>query len=462
MVNQEIQKELKQTVGLSLPLIGSWLIYSFSGFIGTAMVGHLGKDALAASVLTNTLWLMISVFFFGIYNSISVLVSHEYGARNYNAIGEIVGQGLLLGVASFIPITCAMLTLPLILNFTGQSQAVLTESIAYSHALLWSVPGMLLLVVFEHFFNGIGMTKLSLFISLIEVPIEIFFIYIFVFGKCGLPAFGLPGVGYGLALSYTLTILVLLVYVYASPFMKKFLVYNYVGLFIKQRFFELIRLGLPVGVMYLVEVGSMFMATFLMAQFSAAMLAAHQIVVQYLGFTINAAFAVAQAVSIRIGHNIGRQQLSNVQYACYSGIALSVSSMFLMAMLYLFIPKVLLQVDLNIYLPANFEVVKQATTFLAILAIFQVFDSLRIVSAGALRGLKDTRAAMYISVISFWGIGISSSYVLGFVFGMQGTGIWIGLLLGVMFGAVIIYHRLKSQLAKLTIPAESSSNALTI
>src|SRR3989338_4425647 len=87
-----IKNETKGNLSLSIPLIASQLIYASSGFVGTALVARLGEDALAASVLVSTIWMTLSVLFFGILNAISVLVSHQFGAKNQQAISEIMGQ----------------------------------------------------------------------------------------------------------------------------------------------------------------------------------------------------------------------------------------------------------------------------------------------------------------------------------------------------------------------------------
>src|SRR3990167_9161835 len=93
-----IKGEIRNTLSLSIPLITSQLIYASSGFIGTALVARLGIDALAASVLVSTIWMTLSVLFFGLLNSISVLISHQYGVKNHRAISEIMGQAFLLGL----------------------------------------------------------------------------------------------------------------------------------------------------------------------------------------------------------------------------------------------------------------------------------------------------------------------------------------------------------------------------
>ena len=105
-IHHSIKSEIKNTLSLGIPLIASQLIYACSGFIGTAMVARLGEEALAASVLVSMIWMSLSVFFFGILNAVSVLVSHQYGARNDKAISDIMGQAFLFGMMICIPIMC--------------------------------------------------------------------------------------------------------------------------------------------------------------------------------------------------------------------------------------------------------------------------------------------------------------------------------------------------------------------
>lgn len=444
-----ITREIKETISLSVPLIGSWTIYSLSGFIGTAMVARLGEDALAASVIVNTLWMMITVFFFGIFSSVSVLVSHQYGARNYDAISKIIGQAFILTILALIPILLAVSSLPLILRWTSQSEPVLSLAIQYANALVWSAPGVIILVALENFLNGVGRTKLSLWISILEVPFEIFLIYIFIFGKLGIPAFGIAGVGYGFAASYAITIIGLMFYLYRARFAQPFQIFKNIIVFNKDYFKELIFVGLPIGIMYLVEVSAFTFATFLMARFNTLTLAAHQIVIQYLGITINIAFAISQAVSIRIGQNVGRQDLTGVRNASKIGMTLSFCLMFIISLIYIFLPGLLLRIDIDIHDPVNFELAKSAASLMVVLGFFQLFDSIRIIETGVLRGLKDTRASMYVSFISFWLIGVVCASIFGFTFHWRGVGIWTGLTCGVAVGAIILFFRLRYMLQKL-------------
>lgn len=443
-----ISSEAKENISLSMPLIGSWLIYSLSGFIGTVMVARLGEDALAASVLVTTIWSTLSVFFFGIFSAVSILISHQYGARNFGAISRIMGQAFQQGLYTCFPIMLTIFLVPYILQWTSQEPHVTALATQYGHALLWSIPGVIVLIILEHFLNGIGKTKMSLWISLLEVPFEIFLMYGFVFGRFGFPDCGIAGVGYGIAASYTITAILLVLYLYRARFAQPFLLFKKVMTFDKPYFLEILRIGVPIGVAYLIEVSAFMFVTMFMAHFSTNALAAHQIAMQYMGLTINVAYAMAQAVSIRIGLNVGREDMQGVRYASYVGLSLVSVVVLLITAIYLFFPELLLRIDFDASHPTNLAVAKDAISFLMILGVFQFFDSIRIMETGILRGLKDTKFAMYISILTFWVVGTSSAFIFGFGFGWQGKGIWWGMTLGVAVGALILSVRSRKLLRK--------------
>src|SRR5665213_179556 len=112
--------EIKENLGISMPLIASQLVYSCSVFIGTAMVARLGEDALAASVLVVMIWVLLSILFFGLLNSVSVLVAHQFGARNDAAISLIMGQSYTLGIIVTVILMVLLYATPLLLPITDQ------------------------------------------------------------------------------------------------------------------------------------------------------------------------------------------------------------------------------------------------------------------------------------------------------------------------------------------------------
>jgi MATE family multidrug resistance protein len=73
--------------------------------------------------------------------------------------------------------------------------------------------------------------------------------------------------------------------------------------------------------------------------------------------------------------------------------------------------------------------------------MFQFVDAAQVMALSLLRGLQDTRVPMLITVISYWLIGIPISYILGFIFDFRGTGIWLGLVVGLAIAALLLWSR---------------------
>ena len=266
-ISHSFKSEIKDTLSLSIPLIASQLIYACSSFIGTAMVAQLGEDALAASVLVSMIWMSLSVLFFGVLNSVSVLVAHQYGAKNNKAISDIMGQAFLLGIATTFIMILILCSMPLFLRWSAQPPAVLKLAHDYMFALLWTIPGLIALVIMEQFLAGINRAKIVLRISLLVVPVEIPIIYMLIFGKFGLPACGVAGIGYGFAITYTGTAILLTLYLLKSRYYRELNIFGKMKKINMPYLKELILVGLPMGFMHLIEVSTFAVMTFWIAQF---------------------------------------------------------------------------------------------------------------------------------------------------------------------------------------------------
>ena len=448
-MQHSVFREIKDNLQLSMPLMASWIIYSLGPFVGTAMLAHLGKDVLAASVLVATIWSAGIVFWFGVFHSVSVLISQRRGANDYAGISDIMAQALLLNIFSWVPMMLLMASVPFLVQWSAPNQQVLLYATQYSHAIMLAVPGLISLGILEHFLSGIGKTGMSLCISLIEIPIEIVFIYIFIFGKLGIPAFGIAGVGYGLALSYTLTTLVVFTYLFYAKFAKPYQIFKKLGQFNFLYCKEMLRIGVPVGFTYFIELVAFTIATYLISIFHTTALAAHQIIMQFDSVFINIPYAVAQAISIRVGLNVGRQDKLGVMYASYVGMGVGIFAALLIFLILLLLPMILLRIDLNTVEMQNHEFVKLTISLFVILAVYQVVDTIRILAAGALRGVKDTHSTMMVNIVCFFMLGIMFAYVIGIHFAVGVRGVWYGLTLGMILSALVLVFRLRRVLRQM-------------
>lgn len=413
---------------LSLPLILSGLVESSIGFFSTIFLAHLGSEALAAGALVNWFFATIMVILWGTLTAVSVLVAQKYGAKDEWGTSLVLRDGILLSLIFVIPTFLLLWYAAPIFLLLGQSPDIAALAQIYLHALAWGILPDFIMLVLLQFLIGLGHTHTSMFFMLLWVPIAIFCIYIFIFGVFGFPALGIAGIGWGMTASYWIITFALVMYLLINLSYKS---YRYKALSLRGPFFlkELLQLGLPMGIMYCIEVGFFLVFALLMGSLGTSQLAATQITFQYLGQLIAIVFSIAQAVSVRLGHQLGKNDKKAVCQTSYAGIYISVFFMVIALIAYVFFANRLIGLDLDIEDTANADIIVQARQFLAICAIFQLLEAVRIALFGALRAFQDTHFTLWTSVLSFWVIALPLGYLLTQSM-LQSTGLWWGLVVG--------------------------------
>jgi len=93
-------------------------------------------------------------------------------------------------------------------------------------------------------------------------------------------------------------------------------------------------------------------------------------------------------------------------------------------------------------------VIATAALLLPIAGVFQVFDGLQVVAAGALRGVADTRVPMVLNLVGFWFIGLPVSAALAFGFDRGPEGIWWGLAAGIAVVGILLMLRIRRRFGR--------------
>ena len=111
--------------------------------------------------------------------------------------------------------------------------------------------------------------------------------------------------------------------------------------------------------------------------------------------------------------------------------------------IYIFLPTKIISLGIDITNVQNKNLVEHAVWFLLLAGILQFTESLRLISMAGLRALKDTKMSMYITLFAFWLIAMPMSYILSTILSFGATGVWVGLITGLSFGAFILFLRFK-------------------
>jgi MATE family, multidrug efflux pump len=439
--------DLYPLLKLAIPLALTGIVGASASFFETLFLAHVDQQTLAAGALVGWLYATFAVILFGTLSSINVLISHKHGANDEVGIALVVRDGLLLAILLTIPAFLLFWNMSPIFLLFGQQPSIVILAKSYLHALSWGLlPNFIAIALFE-LIIGLGKTRTIMFFTVLGVLLVVFFSYAFIFGKFGLPAFGIAGAGWGMTVSYWIIAVILSTYLLIHKDYKKY----FHKLFNREHpsfLWELLQIGVPMGAMYCFEVAFFFALTLVMGSLGSQLLAANQIALQYMGAFMTVIFSIAQAITVRMGHLLGAKEINFAKHAGYAGIIISVTFMGIIAICYWTFPSLLISVDLDVHNPNNAIVVSDIKKLFAIAAVFQIFEAIRISLFGALRALRDTHFTLLTSIISFWCIALPIGYLLATYFQLGGEGLWYGMVMGAACSVLLLYWRFKTQLRR--------------
>ena len=458
MLRPKTRREIRDLSTLALPLILAQLAQNTLSFIDTLMVGRLGNEALAGIALGSTVFSFVFLVLSGVTLAVSPLVAQAHGAARPDESGRAVRQGLWLGLLLFAPAFVLFWNAEPLLLRLGQDPATSALSAAYLRAISWGLLPALGTTALRGLLEGLGVTRPIMLFSLAGVGLNIVANNALMFGRFGFPALGLVGTGYASSLVYAMIFLALALYVTLK--FGRYRIFKDLRRPDFTMLAELVRVGLPIAFTLGFEVSMFATTAFLMGLLGSAQLAAHQIALQSASVTFMVPLGLAIATSIRVGQAVGRGDADGARRAGYVGIAGSVLFMCVSALTFWLAPRFVIGLYLDLGASANSEVVALATGFLALAAAFQIFDGLQVSASGALRGLKDTRVPMFITLFSYWFVGIGSGTLLCFSLGLGGRGLWFGLVFGLATAAALLvwrfYHAVRGRLRQQAAAAESN------
>ena len=205
----------------------------------------------------------------------------------------------------------------------------------------------------------------------------------------------------------------------------------------------MLRLGLPIGLQYLLEYGAFAAAALLMGVLGTTQMAAHQIAINLASFTFMVPLGVSTATAVLVGQAIGAGDEARARRSAVAGMLIGdVVHVRERARVPLFPGRARARVH------GDATVIALAATLIPIAGVFQVFDGIQAVAAGVLRGIGDTHAPAIINVVGFWLIGLPVSWVLAFRLGGGAVGLWWGIVVGLAAVALILLARVRVRLGR--------------
>jgi MATE family multidrug resistance protein len=434
-----LTREYRINIRLAAPVILSQVGHVFVGVADSVMIGQFGAEPLGAASLANSIFNVLMIFGVGITVAITPLVAKAHSERNIERVAQFLKHGVISALVVSIPLLIAVLQTDRFLFDIGQPTDIVRMAIPYLAILTWSFIPLMLFQAFRQFTEGYSMTLPPMVISISANLINIFLNYILIYGKWGLPELGLNGAGYATLISRIIMFIAMAAFVWKTPaFMK-------VREKVKETAFEwdyirrIFKVGVPTGLQSLFEFGAFSAAVFMMGWIGKNTLAAHQIAINLSSITFMFCSGIATAASIRVGNQYGLKNKPLLRTAAFTNMKMGAFVMGVFALVFILFGRFLS----SLYVEET-EVIQIAAQLLMVSAAFQLSDGLQVISLGALRGLEDVKIPAFITFVAYWIIGLPVGYYLAFTLDLKGTGIWIGLAIGLTAAASLLIWRFNS------------------
>lgn len=431
---------------LAGPLIFNNLASAGMGFADTVMAGRIGTADLAAVALGSSVFMVVFLFGFGVLMAMSPTAAHAYGAGRSEEVGVHFRQCLWLSQALALVGIGALWWSEDLLWRIGVDPTVIPLTTRYLHAVAWGLPGMYAYLSIRLMSEGIGWTRPIMYVAAVGLVVNVFGNWVLMYGKFGLPALGAVGCGVASAIAMWVMLGAMVVYVMRHPRYKPFGLGTRLDPPSWSGLRELLSLGLPISVSFVSEAGLFSAVGLLMGTLGAAVVAGHQIAINYSGTMFMIPLGLHSALTIRVGHTLGRGDPELARRIGTIGIVMCGVVMVVSAFVLL-----LFREPIAAFYTVDTEVQQIAVSLLTMGMIFQISDGLQVGAAGALRGYKDTRIPMLLNFGSYWLVAFPLAWYMGIVARLGPQAVWIGLIVGLTLTAVTLGARF-AQVSKRRLP----------
>ncbi|WP_418114252.1 MATE family efflux transporter [Vibrio scophthalmi] len=436
------KQEANTLIKLATPVLIASVAQTGMGFVDTVMAGGVSAIDMAAVSIASSIWLPSILFGVGLLMALVPIVAQLNGSGKVDQIPFQIQHGFVMALLISIPIIGVLFQTQSILDLMDVDVTMAVKTVGYMHAVMFAVPAFLMFQALRSLTDGLSLTKPAMFIGFVGLLCNIPLNWIFVYGKFGAPELGGVGCGVATAIVYWIMFGLMLLYVLTAKrvaYIKLFKQFHKPEL---KALIRLFKLGFPVAAALFFEVTLFAIVALLVAPLGPMIVAAHQVAINFSSLIFMLPMSVGAATSIRVGYRLGERSTDGAKVASRVGLLVALAMSLTTALL-----TVLFREQIALLYTDNRQVIDLAMQLLLLAAIYQCMDAIQVVAAGALRGYKDMAAIFNRTFIAYWIIGLPSGYILGMtdwiVEPMGAHGFWIGFIIGLSSGALMLGSRLR-------------------
>ena len=418
------------------------LVYQFANysasFVDTTMTGQYNTIDLAGVSMATSLWNPFFTFLTGIVSALVPIVGHHLGRGKKEEVASDFYQFLYLSLGlSIFLFVLVFLVAPLVLNNMGLEAAVANIAVRYLWFLAIGIIPLLLFSVIRSLLDALGLTRLSMYLMLLLLPLNSGFNYLLIYGAFGLPELGGAGAGLGTSMAYWALLGISILVLLKQEKLKELNLENRLPLD-RNKIKEAIKLGLPIGGTVFAEVAIFSAVGLIMAKFSSLIIASHQSAMNFSSLMYAFPMSISTAMAIVVSYEVGAKRLGDAKkYIKIGRLSAMAFAILTLSFLYVFRENVA-----SLY-GHDSEFVQLTASFMTYSLFFQLADTFAAPLQGILRGYKDTVIPFYLGLLGYWGVAIPLGLFLDYSTNLDAYSYWIGLIVSLVVSGLLYQWRLQ-------------------
>lgn len=388
-------------------LIGQWVGVSFA-IIDSIMLGNFSVQALQTISLAASIYVTIVISLMGVIHALIPIFSQAIGADKNEDVGELFGQGIWVALIITVIGAIGLLNPNFLINLAGDlSPDVKADVTSYLRYTFYGLAPALIFRVVYSLCTASQRASTVMYVSVASIPLKLLINWLLIFGNFGFNAMGSDGAGISTAAVSWFQIIAGAAILYTDPFYKR---YNLrMSLPKLNRIAEILRLGLPMGASYLVEICSFTFITLFVAREGAHVSGGHQILSNLISFTYMIPMSIGIATAAIAARHLGAREWQTAHRSIMCGFGLGlVGAAITMAVVLLSKQQII-----GLY-TSDLQVSIIAAGLLTFFPIIHIWDCMQCLNTYVLRAHKIATVPFILQTFCLLGLGIGVGYYFGF------------------------------------------------
>ena len=433
----------REVTPLAVPIFFENLCVLLMGVLSTFLVSWLGKEAMAGVGLADSFNIVVISFFAAIDLGTTVVVAFSLGKLNRERAVAATRQSLVMMAVFAVLLAIAIEFIgPLIIDtIAGKAEPeVKALALSYLQTTAWSYPAAAIALIGCGALRGAGNTKIPMLINGGMNILNIVISSILIYGCFSWKGLGFVGAGLGLNIARYIGAL-MVVYVLMTGFVPalKISLKSYFTPMNLGILREVLGIGLPASVESVLFNGGKLLTQIFVAGMGTDVIAGNFIAFSIASLINLPGNSLGSASTIIVGKRLGRGQIGQPERLLRYIFWLAMIGLCSLALL-----TVPLAGTLASFYTSDQDVIHVVKILVWLNAAFMPFWAASWVLPAGLKGARDARYTMWVSLLSMWGGRIVVGYLLGIALGLGVVGIWLGMILDWMIRGWCFYRRMDS------------------